>query len=317
MNLKAKLAIFVTSVFTVCLTLAVVIYFVFLNSFVFMPHSLYMGRPDASNLGDTSWVSGINSSMSAVEMFLIGIENANVNAPFVAIEQQGRVSGNILGVEFNNILGSTRIRDGENAFFQTYTFGMNNVTALNHDHFEQGMRNNGMYFHQVSSPRATRPVREADGNFTIMRPEVWSASNLNITQAEFSELSATVLGLLSMHTFNANTIINPTAPVYNRSAGVYTYRIYVCVETGLDDYERVVASTKPPNHPMLSGTLRFVSVALNVTQWDNGLIKQIEWEEEYRIGAIRIFKRATSWLSYSREQNAQYYNFGERAELFV
>ena len=350
METKSRLAIFSSTVLAVCTIIGIVMFALYTPYIpVQVETGLYLGRPR-----DEDWIAPINSGMSAVEMFMVGVENINQNSPFFAEEQLGTVYGQIrfmgLTLNFTNVLGATNIRDGENAFYRIFTFGNNPNSPFaadkDHAYYEHALVYNGGFYHQISAPirnrnphGATRP--DFGPPLVVHQPDVWTSSNLGVTLQEFLEISATMPGEISMHNLSSETltqaedtsleyvsacncggVFNSATGEYDTSGceigGFYRYNLVLCMDYGVGRHRQVVVNTKP--YPMPLGIradqFRFSSITLEVEQWSNGLIRSIRWHEVYSFGLVHINVEAVSNFSYCRKSN-QNHQISDRKALFT
>ena len=301
MSLQKRLTIFVAAAAVLNIVFGLIFFFT-VPEVVVLP----IGNFEYAHIHPGNNVHGavsINGGMTAEEMFLTGVCNfSSVN--FAAAEQIGSVEGTvviipgILSVPFSNVLTSTRIRDGQDAYWRTVTLGNNNPPAPNINVLEEALLSNGLFYYQRTDNAPRPPYQGAQ----IPQPENFDIRLSGLDRdAYFARMGATDPARISMHDFTPDTIRATSAPVHDAQARTFTYTVEMSEEKGgLEAYRDTVRSTMTAD--MQESAITFNRISLTVVQWDNGLIKSIEWNEEYHVdflSGVNITMNAETVFSYN------------------
>lgn len=211
----------------------------------------------------------LTSNMSAQKMFEIGVENFN-NIDFVASYQTGTVETKAVGLETTQSIMSRRVKDGANAYLDNYTFSTEGLVEIK-----------AMY--EIASDAKGNRRREAD-KIEVKNGELnakkWKETSWYDTYDELLKAMPNDPKRVSMVNVNSDTVKDMTKPEYDRKTGQYRFEITLIPDKATTDYVDLM-KFMVANNGVKNATISFTEISLEVTMWDNGLIRSIVSRESY------------------------------------
>lgn len=211
----------------------------------------------------------LKSTMTAQEMFEIGVDNFS-NIDFAASYQTGTVDTKAVGLETTQSVLSRRVKKGENAYLDSYTFSTEGLVEIK-----------AMY--EIASDANGNRRREADkieiknGELTAKK---WKDTNYYDTYDELLKAMPNDPKRVSMVKVNSDTVKEMTTPEYDRKTGQYTFEISLIPDKATTDYVDLM-KFMVANNGVKNATISFTEITLEVVMWDNGLIRSIVSRESY------------------------------------
>lgn len=258
----------------------------------------------SSNIGDKlpnniSPKYSINKNMTALEMYEVGVKNYN-DMEYVASVQKGNIVSSAVGMKVHQTLNSTKIKQNGKYYLDTYTITQSGIVSV--DIVDQSIFEDGKY--RVRSAEKI-DKKEVDG-VKVANVTKWSdTQNFDSLQAGLDEYPNDPTRL-SMYIVNNSTVTSQTKPVYDVKTNQYTFSLTLDCDKATVDYIENMYYNIKKNSATKNGIITFTSLKLNVTMWDNGLIKSITTNESYElakaIGNPKTTNVYTTYVTYNPKE---------------
>lgn len=240
--------------------------------------------PLGSKYPNSTGTQKLNSTLSALQMYEIGVKNYN-KADFAASRQLADITTESMLGTMNQYLDSLKIQQDKKYYLDLYTFttaGSPNIKIADQSIYQIN-KETGKYEYKV------RSVDKKNNIVVDKKNKECSVKNWP-TPKTFASLKAGLKQFpndptrVNMYIVNSNTVKSSTKPEYDAKNKTYTFELVLDVETATVDYlENMKYQTKKGG--VSGATITFTRLKLNVVMWDNGLFKTITSDEAYNVTA--------------------------------
>lgn len=288
----------------------------------------YIGA-EGNSLPTDAVVGGIkpvDDKMTAYEMFEIGIQNF-YNANYAVIEYSGGVNMTLIGIKVNQVVQSTKIRqgigdkDGNNANGATYFADNKSYSTFAKIYEKFVIRTDSFQRIAVASKKkgdSDNGTVKYNSSSKYGRLGAWSVDKWG-NVADYQNLSELVTTnsnnptILWMYELKEEYIMGDSVimPAHDADAHIYKFAFEFDPEKSTVEYLKVMKVQLEGNAGMGVDGLQFNKLILEVVMWENGMIRAINVKESYQmkmdvpvLGYIDsvVGLKATQLFSYNPEE---------------
>lgn len=261
----------------------------------------------------------INKDMSAYEMLQVGIENF-YNADYAVIEYNGGVNMKVAGMPVNQVVQSTKIRQGKgdasgNNANKALYFADNKSHSSLARLYEKYIIDENRFERKVAAGKSSisyaGPKKDGKngrlGKWTVSK---WTEPKYYDSLATLAKENSNNPTILWMYDLQESFIIDQIAPIYDEESKTYRFALKFDPVKSTAEYIKVMQVQLESNAGMSVKQLEFLQLILEFVMWENGTIRSINVNEAYKMKLAGIIDsqvklKATQLFSYD-ENEAEY-----------
>lgn len=261
-------------------------------------------------------MASINKDMSAFQMLQVGMENF-YNADYATIEYNGGVKVTVLGIPINQVVQSTKIRQGKgdangnNANGATY-FADNKSHSIAAKLYEKFIISPNKYERKTGkSIDYSSPGRKGkNGRLGKWTVGSWNEPDTYSNLQDLVDKNHNNPTILWMYDLQNDFITDKIDPIYDSETKTYRFVLKFDPKKSTEDYIEVMKAQLEGNAGMGVEGLTFLQLILEVVMWENGTIRSINVNEAYKmkmvtpVGKIdsNVNLKATQLFSYDANE---------------
>lgn len=258
-------------------------------------------------------MASINKDMSAFQMLQVGMENF-YNADYAVIEYNGGVQVTIAGMPVNQVVQSTKIRQGKgdaagnNANGAIYFADNKSHSAFAKLYEKYIITSNTFERKTGKSISYSKPNKKGEnGRLGKWSVKGWNAPDTYETLQDLADKNHNNPTILWMYNLQNDFIIDKIDPIYDSETKTYRFVLKFDPENSTDAYIDVMKAQLEGNAGMKVEGLKFLQLILEVVMWENGTIRSINVNEAYKMKLAGIIDsnvnlKATQLFSYDANE---------------
>lgn len=276
-------------------------------------------------IGLTKPVDGktpINSSMDGRTMFQTVVQNY-YDADYVASQLWGRVDTKVGAIETSQMVDAIKIREGKgdatgnNANGATYY-----LDNISYSQFASLYEKIYVKSDEVLYRNASVDYDKKAG----IEIKSWNAIKSYKDVAAYNDDQANNPTLLWGYNSADKNVKEVTKPVYNKEEGVYSFTVTLNTDDNtIGDYKKTMAK-QLENAGKTAEEISFKSLSITMYVWENGMVRNMEMKESYKLVVGLSFLGTTiklnsvvslvSNVQYTYDKNEAGYILSEYIEKF-